>query len=214
MLRRHTAAQYLPSNLSLSSLRKAAEVCEGCELYKHATQTVFGSGARSAPMMLVGEMPGDQEDVEGEPFVGPAGWLLDSALEQALVDRREVYLTNVVKHFRWEAEGSKRIHKKPSARHITACKPWLEAELEVIKPSVVVCLGATAAQFFFGKEFRVTVDRGKPFESAEGISLVATFHPSAVLRTPRKPDRDRMRQALVDDLRLAHSLIPVRTAGE
>jgi uracil-DNA glycosylase family protein len=213
MLRRHTAAQYLPDQLNLSSLRHAAEACEGCELYKQATQTVFGSGRRSAAMMLVGEMPGDQEDKEGEPFVGPAGWLLDAALEEAGIDRSEVYLTNVVKHFRWEGQGSKRIHKKPSARHITACKPWLEAELEVIRPNVIVCLGATAAQFFFGKDFRITLERGQALETSDGTSLVATYHPSAVLRAPGKAERDRMKQALIDDLHLAHSLVPLKAGG-
>jgi uracil-DNA glycosylase len=214
MLRRHTAAQYLPDQLNLSSLQRAAKDCEGCELHKQGMQTVFGRGPRSASMMLVGEMPGDQEDIEGEPFVGPAGWLLDTVLDEAGIERSDVYLTNVVKHFRWEPQGTKRIHKRPSARHITACKPWLEAELEVIRPSVIVCLGATAAQFFFGRDFRITVDRGKSLESEDGTSLVATFHPSAVLRAPRKPDRDRMKQALVDDLKLAHSLVPAKTAGD
>jgi DNA polymerase len=148
MLRRETAAAYLPRRLNLTALRTAAEHCEGCELYKNATQIVFSAGPRHASLMLVGEMPGDEEDRAGEPFVGPGGWLLDAALVEAKIERSGVYVTNVVKHFRWEPQGKRRLHKKPSARHIAACKPWLEAELDVIQPDVIGCLGATPAQFF------------------------------------------------------------------
>jgi uracil-DNA glycosylase len=205
MMRRKTAAMYLPKSRSLGALREAAKYCEGCDLYKDAIQTVFGVGPRSAMMVLVGEMPGDEEDREGEPFVGPAGWLLDSALVEAGIERNEVYLTNAVKHFRWEPQGNKRLHKKPSARQITACRPWLEAEFAAIRPRIVVCLGATAAQAILGRDFRVSTDRGKLREYGDGICVVATYHPSAVLRAPKRADRDRMRRMLVDDLHLAHS---------
>src|SRR3954449_10221379 len=160
-----TAADYLPQRLSLSSLREAAAGCQACPLWRTATQTVFGEGAARSELMLVGEQPGDREDREGHPFVGPAGRLLDEALEEAGIDRARAYVTNVVKHFKWQARGKRRIHAKPSWSEIAACRPWLEAELAVVKPEVLVCLGATAAQALLGKQFRVTKERGVPVAS-------------------------------------------------
>lgn len=206
MFRRVTAAQFLPQTRSLAALRRAANVCQGCELYQRGTQVVFGEGPKSATMMLVGEIPGDQEDREGVPFVGPAGWLLDFALEKVGLDRRKIYVTNVVKHFRWEADGRRRLHKKPGARHITACRPWLDAELEIIKPLVVVCLGSTAAQTFLGKGFRVSVQRGKVIAAPPYPPVVATYHPSAILRAPHTNDRDRMQREFIRDLKTAKQL--------
>jgi DNA polymerase len=161
MLRRTTAAKFIPRSRNLTVLKSAANDCRGCELYQDATQAVFGAGATNATIMLLGEIPGDDEDREGLPFVGPAGWLLDSAMEAAGIDREKIYITNVVKHFRWEPRGKKRLHKKPSARHIQACRPWLEVELEIIRPKVIVLLGSTAAQVFLGRAFRVTAQRGR-----------------------------------------------------
>lgn len=194
-----SAADFLPPRLNLKSLREAAGHCRGCELYKNATQTVFGEGPRSAQLMLVGEVPGDEEDKEGEPFVGPAGRLLDESLEAAAIPGNDVYVTNAVKHFRWEPRGKRRLHKKPSARHIEACRPWLQAEILVVAPEVIVCLGATAAQTMLGRDFRLTKHRGEFFEG-ESCWLTATYHPSAILRAPEKRDRDRMRAEFIDDL--------------
>jgi uracil-DNA glycosylase family protein len=198
-----SAEDFLPIRLSLDDLAKAAETCRGCELYKDATQTVFGRGPRKARLMLVGETPGDEEDREGEPFVGPSGRLLDDALAEADITRGDVYVTNAVKHFRWEARGKRRLHKKPGARHIEACKPWLHAEILVVKPRVIVCLGATAAQVMLGRDFRITKDRGKFVRGDETAWLVATYHPSAILRAPDKDSRIQMRHALVADLTAA-----------
>jgi uracil-DNA glycosylase family protein len=189
--------------MTLPALRKAAEHCRGCELYQNATQTVFGRGAISSAIMLVGEIPGDEEDKIGEPFVGPAGRLLDSALEDAGIDRRKVYVTNIVKHFRWEPRGKRRLHKKPGARHIEACRPWLHAEILVVKPKVLVCLGATAAQAMLGREFRITKSRGRFSPGQDVPWLMATYHPSAILRAPDKTARDEMRAAFAADLRAA-----------
>src|SRR3982074_3323528 len=154
-----------PQTTSWSALREAARECTACHLYKRSTQTVFGEGPKNAPMMLVGEQPGDYEDVAGKPFVGPAGKIMDRALEEAGIDRKEVYVTNAVKHFKWEPRGKRRIHQKPSSRDIAACRPWLEAELRAVKPEVLVCLGATAAQTVFGPQFRVTKQRGEVMDS-------------------------------------------------
>ena len=192
----------MPARLSLAALRRAAHSCQGCELYKKATQTVFGEGPRRARLMLVGEMPGDREDVEGEPFVGPAGALLDKALAEAGLKRDEVYVTNVVKHFRWEPRGKRRLHKKPGAGHIEACRPWLEAEILVTKPPLIVCLGATAAQALLGRSFRVTKQRGKVIKNGEGPAMLATYHPAAILRAVDE-DRARMRREFTADLRRA-----------
>jgi uracil-DNA glycosylase len=203
MPQRTSAADFLPHRLSLAALRRAAAQCEGCDLYLNATQTVFGEGPRSARLMLVGETPGDQEDLQGKPFVGPAGQLLDEAIVAAGLSRDEVYLTNAVKHFRWEPRGKRRLHKKPSSRQIHACHPWLEAELEVVKAQVIVCLGATAAQSLLGADFRISRQRGEFVVSPWSQWTLATHHPSAVLRAPDKNDRVRKRGELVDDLRMA-----------
>jgi DNA polymerase len=195
-----SAEDFLPARMNLKALREAAAHCRGCELYKNATQTVFGEGPRSASVILLGEVPGDEEDKQGHPFVGPAGRLLDNALEEAGIGRGDVYVTNAVKHFRWEPRGKRRLHKKPTTRQIEACKPWLLAEILVIEPEVIVCLGATAAQSMLGRDFRITKHRGKFFKSEHAAWLMATYHPSAVLRAPEKEDRDRMRAEFVEDL--------------
>src|SRR5919201_1604145 len=192
-----TATEYLPGRLSLTSLRDAAANCQACPLWRTATQTVFGEGAKRSDVMLVGEQPGDREDREGRPFVGPAGRLLDDALVEAGIDRTKAYVTNVVKHFKWQARGKRRIHAKPAWTEIAACRPWLEAELEAVHPEVLVCLGATAAQALLGKQFRVTKERGRAVESELAPHVVATIHPSAVLRAD---DRDAEFGGLVKDL--------------
>lgn len=194
-----TAQAFIPARPTLPKLRDAAAGCTACELYKKGTQTVFGDGPRSAQVMLVGEQPGDREDLAGEPFVGPAGRLLDQALDQAGIDRTKVYVTNVVKHFKWESRGKRRIHKKPNLAEITACKPWLEAELRVVKPRAVVCLGATAAQALLGKQFRVTKQRGEFVESDLAPVVTATVHPSSILRGERE-EREEALKGLADDL--------------
>jgi DNA polymerase len=201
-----TAAEYLPERLSLSSLREAAAGCRACPLWRTGTQTVFGEGARQSELMLVGEQPGDREDREGHPFVGPAGRLLDEALEEAGIDRTRAYVTNAVKHFKWQARGKRRIHAKPAWSEVAACRPWLDAELAVVKPAVLVCLGATAAQALLGKSFRVTRDRGKPVESELAPNVLATIHPSAILRADPET-REVERAAFVDDLKVAASLL-------
>jgi uracil-DNA glycosylase len=178
-----TAAPFVPERHSLKALRDAARGCRGCPLWKIGTQTVFGEGPSSARVVMVGEQPGDREDLAGRPFVGPAGKLLDEALASAGIPRADVYVTNAVKHFKWEPAGKRRLHKKPGAREIAACRPWLDAELETLKPEVVVALGATAAQGLMGAEFRVTKDRGKIFADVSWAdSFVATVHPSSILR--------------------------------
>jgi uracil-DNA glycosylase len=198
-----TAEEFLPARFNLKSLRDAAQHCRGCDLYQQATQVVFGEGPRKARLILLGEIPGDEEDMQGRPFVGPAGRLLDNALDLAGLARDEVYVTNAVKHFRWEPRGKRRLHKKPSARQIEACKPWLHAEILVVKPEGIVCLGATAAQTMLGRDFRITKHRGKFFTSDDVAWLMATYHPSAILRAPDKEDRDQMRSEFVHDLHLA-----------
>jgi uracil-DNA glycosylase family protein len=202
-----SAADYLPRKLTLPALRRAAAVCEGCPLYRDATQTVFGEGPADAQIVLVGETPGDQEDQQGQPFVGPAGKVLDEALIEAGLNRDEVYVTNAVKHFKWEPRGKRRLHKKPSAREMAACHPWLEAELQVLKPKVIVCLGATAAQVLLGRAFRVSRQRGQRIMGPGGIEAIATHHPSAVLRAPEQAVRHRMRKELAADLSIAASLL-------
>jgi len=197
-----SAADFLPDRKTLRTLEAAAKHCEGCELYKRATQTVFGRGSSQARVILVGEQPGDQEDLEGEPFVGPAGKLLDRVLAEAGIDRKDVYVTNVVKHFHWEERGVRRLHKKPPARAISACLPWLEAEVDVIKPEVVVCLGATAAQAIIGKGARIQKQRGHMLTSRFCEKTLMTWHPSAALRAPDEEARHRMRQELVGDLKV------------
>jgi DNA polymerase len=198
-----TAAPFVPKTTSLRTLGAAAEDCRGCDLYKAATQVVFGSGRRTACIMFVGEQPGDQEDLHGEPFVGPAGAVLQRALEDAGIPRDTAYLTNAVKHFKWEPRGKRRIHKKPRVSEITACRPWLEAELRAVKPVVVVCLGATAAQSVLGARFKLMQQRGRVVPSALAERVVATIHPSAVLRAPDSAGRHEAYGMLVADLTVA-----------
>jgi DNA polymerase len=200
-----TAAPLVPDRPSLPKLREAAAGCTACDLYKTGTQTVFGEGARSAQAVFVGEQPGDQEDKAGRPFLGPAGRLLDEALEDAGIDRTQVYVTNVVKHFKWVGRGKRRIHQKPNWTEIAACRPWLEAELAVVEPRVLVCLGATAAQALLGRQFRVTKERGRPVESDLAEYVLATIHPSAILRDPET--REQEYAAFVDDLKTAGRLL-------
>jgi uracil-DNA glycosylase len=192
-----------PDTSSLVEMRDASRECTACHLYKRATQTVFGEGPKSAPIMLVGEQPGDYEDVAGKPFVGPAGKIMDQALEEAGIDRKAVYVTNAVKHFKWEPRGKRRIHKKPNSREIAACRPWLEAELRLVKPKLLVCLGATAAQAIFGPSFRVTRERGKVLSSKFAPRVLATVHPSSLLRQPDEESRKREYEGFVIDLRAA-----------
>ena len=192
-----------PETTSWSALREAAKDCEACHLYKGATQTVFGEGPKGATMMLVGEQPGDYEDVAGKPFVGPAGKIMDQALEEAGIDRTKVYVTNAVKHFKWEPRGKRRIHQKPNSREIAACRPWLEAELRIVKPKLVVAMGATAAQTIFGPAFRVTRERGKVLSSKLAPRVLATVHPSSLLRQPDEASREREYKRFVSDLRAA-----------
>jgi uracil-DNA glycosylase family protein len=196
-----SAALFVPEHPSLPRLREAVEGCRGCPLWRDATQAVFGEGRRSATVMLVGEQPGDREDLEGRPFVGPAGQLLDDALGEAGIDRAAAYVTNAVKHFKWEARGKRRIHAKPTWSEVTACRPWLEAELAVVRPRALVCLGATAAQSLLGKEFRVTKQRGEWIESDLAELVTATIHPSAILRQRDADARKAEFARFVDDLR-------------
>jgi DNA polymerase len=191
----------LPIAKSIDAVRARAKNCEACDLYKHATQTVFGDGARRPRIVFVGEQPGDQEDQQGRPFVGPAGKLLDTALEQAGIDRSKTYVTNAVKHFKWEPRGKRRIHKKPNSAEIAACRPWLDTELALLKPEVVVCLGATAAQALLGRAFRVTQSRGKILESTLAPHIMATVHPSSILRAPDEDSRHREMANFVADLK-------------
>jgi uracil-DNA glycosylase len=183
------------------SLRSAAADCRACDLWQRATQTVFGEGARGADVVFVGEQPGDREDVEGHPFVGPAGKLLERAIAEAGLDRDRIYITNTVKHFKWEPRGKKRIHQKPNAGEIRACRPWLEAELAVLRPLAVVCLGATAGQALLGKDFKVTRHRGVPRAATFAQIAVGTVHPSSILRAPDEESRRAEFAAFVDDLR-------------
>src|ERR1044071_3526144 len=195
--------------LSLRALAELARSCTACPLYKRATQTVFGEGPKNARLMLLGEQPGDQEDRVGKPFVGPAGRILERALEKAGINRNEVYVTNTVKHFKWEPRGKRRIHQKPNSREIAACRPWLEAELRIVKPNLVVAMGATAAQAMFGPGFRVTRERGKVLSSKVAPRVLATVHPSSLLRQPDEASREREYKHFVADLRAA-----VKAAGE
>ena len=206
-----SAAELASGRRSLTALRGAAAGCRACDLWRKGTQTVFGEGGRSAELMFVGEQPGDREDLAGRPFVGPAGQLLDEALEEAGIDRRVVYVTNVVKHFKWKARGKRRIHDKPSWSEIAACRPWLEAELAVVQPRILVLLGASAAQALLGRAFRVTRSRGEIME-ATGFApyVMATFHPSAVLRAPDAAARREEQRLLVEDLRGVAALLPAR----
>ena len=192
-----------PSRITLTRVRDDAKNCRACDLYRHATQTVFGEGPAKATVMLIGEQPGDAEDLSGHPFVGPAGQLLDRALADAGIDRRAVYLTNAVKHFKFEPRGKRRIHKKPRASEIAACRPWLDAEIALVKPRVIVCLGATAAQALLGKSFKVTAHRGVFVPSPLAPRVLATVHPSSILRAPDAEARRTEMRRFVSDLRVA-----------
>ncbi len=204
-----TAAPFIPDRPTLPKLRAAAAGCTACHLYKLGTQTVFGEGSADADVVFVGEQPGDQEDLAGRPFVGPAGRVLDEGLAAAGIDRSQVYVTNAVKHFKWEPRGKRRIHQKPNWAEMTACRPWLEAELAVVEPDVLVCLGATAAQSLLGRQFRVTKMRGVPVESELAPSVVATVHPSSILRAPDEGRQEAMRD-FVRDLKAVAKLIKSR----
>ena len=202
-----SAAAFLPERLTLADLREASRGCTACPLWKTGTQTVFGEGLKRARLLLVGEQPGDKEDLAGRPFVGPAGALLDEALVDAGIVRGDAYVTNAVKHFKWQPRGKRRIHQKPNWSEIAACRPWLEAELAVVRPQVLVCLGATAAQTLLGRDVRVTRDRGRPLESPLAPVALATVHPSSILRAPDDESRRRERALFVDDLRVAAELL-------
>jgi DNA polymerase len=196
------AAAYLPTRRTLSALRAAAASCHGCDLWERATQTVFGSGSVPAPLMLVGEQPGDREDLAGEPFVGPAGQILNTALREAGIDREQVFVTNVVKHFKWRPSGKRRLHERPNRAEVRACRPWLEAELGLVRPDLLVLMGATAAQAILGPAFRVSVEHGRVIPSPLAVRVMATVHPSSILRAD--PDsRDRELAMLVADLAAA-----------
>jgi uracil-DNA glycosylase family protein len=197
-----TAIPFLPDSRTLPALRSAAAQCKGCDLWRNATQTVFGEGRKRMRVMMVGEQPGDKEDVQGKPFVGPAGALLDKALEQAGIDRGDVYVTNMVKHFKFEPRGKRRIHKKPTALEVSACRPWLEAEIAAVRPDVVVLLGSTAAQGVLGRDFRVTQHRGEWIPSPLAPMVTATIHPSAILRAPDEESRQAEMARFVADLKL------------
>jgi len=202
-----SAEDFFPKRKSLKAFRDAAADCKGCELWKRSTQTVFGEGARRAEVLFVGEQPGNEEDLSGKPFVGPAGRLLNDALDEAGIDRSLTYVTNVVKHFKWEPRGKRRIHKKPNAGEIAACRPWLEAEIGLIKPKVIVCLGATAAQALLGPKFRVSKQRGQFIESTLAPYILATVHPSSILRAPDDETRRVEKRRFIDDLKkVAHVL--------
>jgi uracil-DNA glycosylase len=195
------ADELIPQQLSLDTLKEAAAGCQACDLHKTGTQTVFGDGAVHAKVMFIGEQPGDREDIEGKPFVGPAGRLLDEALVEAGIERNRVYITNAVKHFKWKPQGKRRLHQKPNAAEISACRPWLDAEIALIKPGMLVLLGATAAQALLGRDFRVSLQRGQ-FIEKPGLPLtMATVHPSSILRAPDPETRDIEREALVRDLK-------------
>jgi len=205
----HPAAQ-LPSSATLDEARRTAATCTACPLYAHATQTVFGEGAARAALMLIGEQPGDREDRVGRPFVGPAGALLDRALDDAGIDRERIFVTNVVKHFKWRPSGKRRLHERPNAAEVRACRPWLDIELEIVRPDLVVALGATAAQSILGSEFRITERRGEIIPAIAPLPrVIATFHPSAILRARTPDDRELMQAALVGDLATAASLVKV-----
>jgi uracil-DNA glycosylase len=203
-----TAARFIPPKASLTQLKEISKGCTACHLYKLGTQTVFGAGAKHARVVFVGEQPGNDEDLKGEPFVGPAGKLLDKALAAAGIDRDETYVTNIVKHFKWEPRGKRRIHKKPNALEIAACKPWFEAEVARLKPDVVVCLGATAAQAILGRSFKVTQQRGQIISgSAYAPTVIATVHPSSVLRAPDDETRHEEMRKFIDDLKVVARFI-------
>jgi DNA polymerase len=196
-----SAAEFFPSRKSLKAFREAAADCKACDLWKRGTQTVFGEGSRRAEVFFVGEQPGHEEDLTGQPFVGPAGRLFNDALAEAGIDRAQTYVTNVVKHFKWEPRGKRRIHKKPNSSEIAACRPWLEAEIALVKPKVIVCLGATAAQALLGPKSRVLKQRGQFIESTLSPYIMATVHPSSILRAPDDETRHAEKRRFIDDLK-------------
>lgn len=201
------AAAPVPETLNLPKLREAAAGCKACDLWKTGTQTVFGEGAKSARVVFVGEQPGDKEDLAGRPFVGPAGRVFDEGLAAAGIERRLAYVTNAVKHFKWEARGKRRIHQKPNAAELAACRPWLDAELAAVRPSVLVLMGATAAQALLGRQFRVTKDRGRPVDSDLAPYVLATVHPSSILRQRTDEERDTAMADFVADLEVVAKLL-------
>jgi DNA polymerase len=203
----------IPDKPTLASLRAAAAGCKACHLWKLGTQTVFGEGSATARVMMVGEQPGDKEDLQGRPFVGPAGAVLDKALAAAGIDRQEVYVTNIVKHFKWEPRGKRRLHKKPNALEISACRPWLDAEINAVKPQVVVLLGATAAQGILGNQFRVTKQRGQWLQSRIAPLVMATVHPSSILRAPDDNSRHEEMRKFVADLKKVAAQLQQRRAA-
>lgn len=205
---RISAEDFFPDRKSLKAFREAAVDCQACDLWKRGTQTVFGEGARRAEIVFIGEQPGNEEDLSGEPFVGPAGRLLDEALIEAGIDRTQTYVTNVVKHFKWEPRGKRRIHKKPNAGEIAACRPWLEAEIALVKPKVIVCLGATAAQALLGSKFKVSKQRGQFIESTLAPYILATVHPSSILREPDDETRHLEKRRFIDDLKKVAHVLP------
>ncbi|HEU5188271.1 MAG TPA: UdgX family uracil-DNA binding protein [Methylomirabilota bacterium] len=198
-----SAASFIPPHPTLAACREAVSACRGCELYRHATQGVLGEGPSHARIMLVGEQPGNDEDLAGRPFVGPAGRLLDRALAEAGLDRRATYVTNAVKHFKWTPRGKRRIHEKPTAREVEACRPWFQTELDLVKPDLVVALGATAAQSLLGPAVRVTKERGHVLDAPLGARVLLTVHPSSLLRITDDTERDQAMERFVADLRVA-----------
>lgn len=196
----NSAANYLPKIWTINNLRKAAKHCKGCDLYKNATQTVFGEGSAHAKLMMVGEIAGDQEDLKGKPFVGPAGKLLRHSIEEADLDLEEIYFTNVVKHFKFTYMNKRRLHRSPNMKEVKACLPWLQAEIEVIQPKVILCLGAIAAKRLISRDFSITQQRGEWYEYNEQTHIIASFHPSAILRSIDKTSRHKMRDVLIQDL--------------
>jgi uracil-DNA glycosylase len=197
-----SASDFLPQKHTLKTLRDAARSCKGCDLYKNATQTVFGEGPERANVLFVGEQPGDQEDRQGHPFVGPAGRLLDKALVEARIPREQVYVTNAVKHFKWIWRGKRRLHQKPAIRQVAACRPWLEAELESVRPKIVICLGATAAQAVLGKPVSITKERGKFIDSSSGLLTFITIHPSAIYRQREKAEQEQEYRRFAEEMKL------------
>lgn len=208
-----TAAPLIPSRPTIKKLKIAAAGCQACDLWKKSTQTVFGEGKQTSTVMFVGEQPGNSEDLTGRPFVGPAGGLLDRALEEAGIDRSTVYVTNVVKHFKWEPRGKKRIHKKPNAAEITACRPWLQAEIDIVKPRVIICLGSTAAQAILGPKFRVSSQRATFVPSPLAPFVTATVHPSSILRAPSNEQRRTELARFIGDLKKIRKAIEAPEAA-
>jgi uracil-DNA glycosylase len=208
-----SARDFLPEGRTLKTLHRAAKSCKGCDLYKNATQTVFGEGPETANVMFVGEQPGDQEDRQGHPFVGPAGRLLDKALAEAGIPREQVYVTNAVKHFKWIWRGKRRLHQKPVIRQVMACRPWVEAELDVVRPKIVVCMGSTAARSMLGKPVLITKERGKFIESGAGLLTFITVHPSAIYRQREKDQQEKEYRRFAEELKLVSRKLRTLTGG-